>query len=482
MEVLIVDREKKSRSLLRQMCLELNPECRVLEAQSGEQAKEYIGKKQPDILFSDVDLGDMTLFQLLKTSVGDATQTIVHTDSWQYGKEAWMSHARGYLLKPLNKDLFHRLMKSITTPLIISNQKNKNDIKVETAEKQNSSFNDTNQEKFIISLQHKEKVILGSEVVYFSSSNRITQLFTKEMSYGISESLSDLEKRLNPDHFIRIRRNGIINIQKVESWKRDQKLTITMNNGYKLQVPKARRSFVLNRLRSLNATTTSKKNKKFQKHYKVGIDKALNEVQIQWFNFQTPFVYRDVRHLVKSASKSDKIPIIVCSQLTTSSKSDKAPQKKKIQLLEKTNSHKLWTREVSRGIGPYKAIVILEPKTLSLAQATPSIAIKNKIIDIINDAIQIFKKSNNVSIYLDISSISLNLIKGSFSSFFDLHKIDGFFLDKEASYSIEDRIEKGRAISSLLDHKPFLIEKNKDESLLTDLKKDRCVAGCINLE
>jgi two-component system, LytTR family, response regulator len=100
MKALIVDDERIARQELRRLLL-AHPEIEVAaEAQNGEQALELIRKLSPDVIFLDIQMPEMTGFELL-VKLDDVPQIIFTTAYDQYAIRAFEVNALDYLLKPI---------------------------------------------------------------------------------------------------------------------------------------------------------------------------------------------------------------------------------------------------------------------------------------------------------------------------------------------------------------------------------------------
>src|SRR5207249_2839339 len=70
------------------------------EAQNGEQALELIRKLAPDVIFLDIQMPEMTGFEML-ARLDDVPQVIFTTAYDEYAIKAFEVSALDYLLKPI---------------------------------------------------------------------------------------------------------------------------------------------------------------------------------------------------------------------------------------------------------------------------------------------------------------------------------------------------------------------------------------------
>lgn len=100
---LIIDDDSFIRSLLGDL-LEMNfPHVEVLDtASSGEEGIKKIKKTNPDLIFLDVEMTDMTGFEMLQQFQNPTFQTIFITSYNHYALKALRMNALDYLLKPID--------------------------------------------------------------------------------------------------------------------------------------------------------------------------------------------------------------------------------------------------------------------------------------------------------------------------------------------------------------------------------------------
>ncbi len=114
MRTLIVDHEPCVRETLRNLCESDDSIDEVSEAESGVTAIKMIRARRPDLLLLDVELSDMTGFDVLR-SLNDARRppVIMVTAHEQHAVEAFRIGAIDYLTKPVNADRFATAIKRV---------------------------------------------------------------------------------------------------------------------------------------------------------------------------------------------------------------------------------------------------------------------------------------------------------------------------------------------------------------------------------
>jgi two-component system LytT family response regulator len=107
MKTLIVDHEPLACANLRHLCEAEASIHEVTVAQCGATALEMIRARQPDLLFLDVELKDMTGFDVLRSLNQDSRPAVIMIAAHEkYAVEAFRGGAIDYLTKPVGPSRF----------------------------------------------------------------------------------------------------------------------------------------------------------------------------------------------------------------------------------------------------------------------------------------------------------------------------------------------------------------------------------------
>lgn len=109
MRIAVIDDEKYSRiEIIHQLHTEIGKDHEILEASSGAEAARLLEGEPFDLLFVDIDLGDMegtTIAALARRLMPDAKIIFVTAFS-DYAVRAFDLHANDYILKPVDPKRF----------------------------------------------------------------------------------------------------------------------------------------------------------------------------------------------------------------------------------------------------------------------------------------------------------------------------------------------------------------------------------------
>jgi len=216
MTVLIIEDEHYSAADLKQMLLVLRPDFNVLNIlDSVEDSIKWLSEnKEPDLIFSDIQLGDGLCFEIFNDIAINCP--IVFTTAYNaYMLQAFESNGISYLLKPLEKKSLEAALLKVENMLGLK-EKTAFDINI-----LNNILNlrNTNYRSSIL-VQYKTKKIpiAVSSIAYFMVQNTITYLVTHEgTSYTLYQRLDELEKSVDPQLFYRANRQFLISFKAIDS-------------------------------------------------------------------------------------------------------------------------------------------------------------------------------------------------------------------------------------------------------------------------
>lgn len=229
-KVLIIDDEAPARQLIKEY-LEDYPDLVSLgEANNGVDAVRLIETYQPDLVFLDVQMPGLTGLEVLE-KLDDVPEVIFSTAYDQYAIKAFEINAVDYLLKPFTRERFQKaiekwLAKPGLQPL------------AEVIHSQQTNY----LTKVLVPLGRKLKALPVEQIFCIKAEGDYASIQTDSQAYLSNIGISDLEKKLNPNQFLRIHRSAMLNIAQIEEVEK-------VSHGYVVQlknkeVLKVSRSYV----------------------------------------------------------------------------------------------------------------------------------------------------------------------------------------------------------------------------------------------
>lgn len=181
----------------------------IEEAFSGKQAVELINRLKPDLVFLDIQMPDMSGFEVL-SRLSYQPYVIFCTAFDQYAIDAFRENSIDYLLKPVDDKRFAQCMDKLQR--LTAAQQNVDYAKLIALSREPQVRKAT-----AIPIHTGDKIVLirCEEIAYCVASEGYVSLMTDEGKEHVSNlSLSQLEERL-PDHFMRVQRSYIVNKEKI---------------------------------------------------------------------------------------------------------------------------------------------------------------------------------------------------------------------------------------------------------------------------
>jgi two-component system LytT family response regulator len=210
-KTIIVDDEVPARKIIREF-LQLHPEIEIMaDCRNAHEALQAVENYQPDLIFLDIQMPEINGFEFLEM-LDERPQIIFCTAYDKYAIQAFEVNAVDYLLKPFDQDRFDLALEKVKQNFIRA------DHKVDSTEQLIRHLNQQQiyQERFLIKQSGRIIIINSHEIIFFEAMEDYVNIHTTQEAYLIQQSLTNLEKRLNPQHFIRVHRSSIVNIDYVK--------------------------------------------------------------------------------------------------------------------------------------------------------------------------------------------------------------------------------------------------------------------------
>lgn len=213
--VVVADDEAVSRRRIRRL-LSSEPDVAVVgECADGRSAVEAIGVLRPDLVFLDVQMPELDGFDVLQALDGIAWPAIVFVTAFdRYALKAFDVHAIDYLLKPFAPERF-RLALSRARQQVAN------------------GIRDAGLEAFIddrcatrrpvcvaVRAGARTIVISWSDVDWMEGADNYVKLHVGANEYLVRSTLATLEKRLDPQMFVRIHRSTIVRVARIAELRR----------------------------------------------------------------------------------------------------------------------------------------------------------------------------------------------------------------------------------------------------------------------
>jgi two-component system LytT family response regulator len=233
LRVLIVDDEPLARQRLQRILraehdLELLAPCA-----DGRAAVAAILEQRPDLLFLDVQMPGMTGFEVLATvGTKQMPMVIFVTAHDRFALQAFDAEAVDYLLKPFGAE---RVQKALERARLFRGARARLERQYDALLRATSTV----RESPCILVKKRERFIVlrPDEIDYVEACGDYVRLRVGTETHLLRGTLSDMERKLKTEGFVRIHRSRLVNWQRVREFvaDRDHDPVVTLKNGVKLE-------------------------------------------------------------------------------------------------------------------------------------------------------------------------------------------------------------------------------------------------------
>ncbi len=246
---LIVDDEPLAREGVR-LLLETDPSIDIVgECQNGAEAVETIRKLRPALVFLDIQMPAMNGFEVLAALKPEELPTVVFATAYdQYALRAFEVHALDYLLKPFDDDRFFEALENVKNQIRLA--------QVSALSEQLLSllknYEPPSKRVSRLAIKSSGRVVFleVDQIDWIEAADYYVQLHVGDKTYLHRQSMSSLEKQLDPEQFLRIHRSAIVHRDRIRElrYQGRRDLVVILSSGVELKVARSHREKVQNLL------------------------------------------------------------------------------------------------------------------------------------------------------------------------------------------------------------------------------------------
>lgn len=211
---LIVDDEPLAREGIRQL-LDSHDDIKIVgEANDGIHAVELIKAKNPDLVFLDIQMPERDGFGVVEQVGAERMPEVIFVTAFdQFALRAFEIHALDYLLKPIDPDRFADAVARAKAHITMQNS-------TAMSEKLVQLLKDIpTQRQFVqrLAIKSAGKVIFvsTSDIDWIEANGDYVWVHSQGKKNLLRERISELSNKLDPNHFARIHRSTIVNINRI---------------------------------------------------------------------------------------------------------------------------------------------------------------------------------------------------------------------------------------------------------------------------
>lgn len=198
-QALVVDDEAWARRNLT-VLLRRDPDIgTIVECGSGAEAIEEIRKSKPDLVFLDVQMPGCGGFDVLELLGSDLPSTIIFVTAYdEYALRAFEAGALDYLLKPFDDARFNRTL-------------------IRAKDKLAHYPSQRSVERLVVKNRGEVLFLNVGDVDWIEAAGCYACLHAGSATHVMRRTLSELEKDLGEEKFIRIHRSIIVSLDRVRA-------------------------------------------------------------------------------------------------------------------------------------------------------------------------------------------------------------------------------------------------------------------------
>lgn len=228
--ILIVDDEPLARDTIRLLLEEQDDVEIVGEAKNGDEAVSMIESIQPDLVFLDIQMPGKTGFEVIETVGAKNMPVVIFATAYdEYALKAFDAQALDYLLKPYDDERFEEALGRARTRVGERKIGSLSDQLVSLmAEHKTGKATDRpagpvemrdRSERILIKERDSVFFVKTENIDWVEAAKDYVVIHIGQKKHLLRESMTRMEKRLNPNMFVRIHRSSIVNIERIKELK-----------------------------------------------------------------------------------------------------------------------------------------------------------------------------------------------------------------------------------------------------------------------
>lgn len=231
---LIIDDDPFITELLQDKINHYFPDLKVLSvAKNGNEGIEEINKHIPELIFLDVEMADMTGFEMLSYFSEIYFQTIFITSYSHYAIKAIRFNALDYLLKPIDLGELKRAINRFKI-------RKKSDLQKENLSLALKNVANKNVSNHILNLKTQDgnlNLVLN-DILHIEGQRNYSYIYLKNGSKKlVTKTLIELEELLDSKGFYRCHKSHILNAKHITSYTNGNLVQLSQS----IKVPISRR-------------------------------------------------------------------------------------------------------------------------------------------------------------------------------------------------------------------------------------------------
>ncbi|MCA9735163.1 MAG: response regulator transcription factor [Deferribacteres bacterium] len=224
-------------------------DCEIIaEYENGREALHYLPDSMPDVVFLDIQMPELDGFEVLQNLQMTPLPLIVFVTAYdQYAITAFDHHALDYLLKPFDRERFEKTMLRIRETFA-TRSVGKTDERLQhllgQIDRQRPYL-----KRLLLRTGSDIYFVKVEEIDWIEAAGNYLNLHTGRKTHLLRETMTNIEKKLDPANFVRIHRSQIVNLDRIKKMQSDSHgdYEILLDTGQRLTLTRTYRDNLLQR-------------------------------------------------------------------------------------------------------------------------------------------------------------------------------------------------------------------------------------------
>ncbi len=249
MTCIITDDEQNSRETLRYLLAAIAPEIVILaEAKNTEQAKNYIEKLQPDILFLDINMPGQSGIEFLEEH-GPLKCNVIFTTAYnEYAVKAFRLNAIDFLLKPIDPDELEAAIEKVKKQPTMLDQN-----QVKSAKNMINNHEDKSLQRLTLPTAEGIHFVDLKNIIFLEGMGSYTKFQLEgQKPIIVSKVLKEYDELLTSDfNFLRVHQSNIVNLSHIKKYVKGDGGQLWMSDGAEIEVSRRKKDEVMEALKGI---------------------------------------------------------------------------------------------------------------------------------------------------------------------------------------------------------------------------------------
>jgi len=238
---LIVDDEDLARDRLKTL-LTHEPRIELIgEASDGKSAVSAIEKLKPDLVFLDVQMPELTGFEVLEAlDEKDLPNVVFVTAHDKFALKAFDVHAVDYLLKPFDRERFQLALQRAIAK-VEAHKPGQKDEALSAVIQETKPAGPV--ERLMVKSEGRVLLVRVDDIDWVEAADNYVNIKVGKESHMMRETMTSLEAKLPVEKFMRISRSTIVNVERIQELQPmfHGEYIVVLKNGTKLTLSRSYR-------------------------------------------------------------------------------------------------------------------------------------------------------------------------------------------------------------------------------------------------